>query len=97
MLMPVAPVPAGQRDISPPGFPHGAKERTVVLPVQVVDQRLDARLVEVPDVARRLARLLAGHGEVRVDRPEAVNDDLAAHRLDWVDDDGDGTRVELLE
>jgi uncharacterized protein YunC (DUF1805 family) len=35
--------------------------RTVVIPVQTVDQSLDARLVQVTNVARSLPRLLTHH------------------------------------
>ena len=67
------------------------------MPVETVDQGLYARLVQVAQVARGLARLLARHHVLRVDAPERVNDDFAADRLDGVDDDRHGARVELLE
>ena len=38
-----------------------SEARTVVVPVESVDERLDRRLVEVADVSRRLTRLLASH------------------------------------
>jgi hypothetical protein len=37
------------------------------------------------------------HERLRVDQSEGVDDDLAFDGLDWVDDDGDGARVELLK
>ena len=67
------------------------------VPVEAVDEGLDAGLVYVADVARRLARLLAGEHGVRVDEAEGVDDDFALDGLDGVDDDGDGAGVELLE
>ena len=69
----------------------------VVVPVEAVDERLDARLRDVPDVGRRLARLLPDDDAVRVDEPEGVDHDFAFDGLDRVDDDGDGAAVELLE
>ena len=69
----------------------------VVVAVQAVDQGLDRRLLQVPDVGRRLARLDAHHDLLRVDGPERVDDDLALDRLDRVDDDGDRAGVQLLE
>jgi hypothetical protein len=71
--------------------------RTVVMPVETMYQSLDGRLVQVSQVARCLSALLAGHKGVWVDRSERVNNDLASHGLDRVDDDGHGSRVELLK
>lgn len=59
--------------------------------------RLNARLLQVSDVARALSRLNTHHDLLRVDRPERINHDLALDGLDWIDDNGDGAGVELLE
>jgi hypothetical protein len=69
----------------------------VVVAVKAVDERLDRGLVEVADVGRRLAGLVAHHERLRVNEAEGVDDDLALDRLDGVDDDGDGAGRELLE
>lgn len=58
------------------------------MPVQPVDQRLYTRLVQMPQIARGLTRLLAGNHILRVDASECVNDDFTADGLDRVDDDG---------
>ena len=65
--------------------------------VEAVDQSLNGGLVEVTQVTRALAGLLAHHEKLRVDESEGVNDDLALDGLDGVNDDGDGARVKLLE
>merc|ERR1712139_506663 len=59
----------------------------VVLPVQAVDDGGEARLLEVPEVGRRLARLLANDQELRVRAAEAVDHHLPLHGLDRVNDD----------
>lgn len=69
----------------------------VVVAVEAVDEGLDRGLVEVADVGRGLAGLVAHHERLRVDEAEGVDDDLALDRLDGVDDDGDGARCQLLE
>mmetsp|Transcript_70931 Transcript_70931/g.196356 ORF Transcript_70931/g.196356 Transcript_70931/m.196356 type:complete len:393 (-) Transcript_70931:35-1213(-) len=56
----------------------------VVVAVEAVDERLDGGLVQVPDVARVLPRLLAHHDQLRVDAAEGVNDHLALDALDRV-------------
>lgn len=60
-------------------------------------QRLNTRLVQVSNIRRRLSRFLARHDRMRVDRSEGVDDDFATDGLDWVDDDGDGTGVQLFK
>jgi hypothetical protein len=69
----------------------------VVVPVQAVDEALDAGLVDVPDVGRCLAGFLAEDDAVGVDEPERVDDDFALDGLDRVDDDGDRARVEAFK
>lgn len=59
--------------------------------------RLDARLLQVSDVARALPRFDAHHDLLRADGSERVDDDFALDGLDRVNDDGDGARVQLLE
>lgn len=70
---------------------------TVILPIQVVNQRLYARLVQVSDVTRRLPRFLAGHDRRRGDGTEGVDDDFASDGLDGVDHYGYCSGVELFE
>ena len=69
----------------------------VVVPVEPVDEGLDAGLVEVPDVAGGLAGLLPEHHELGVDEAEAVDDDLALDGLDGIDDQSDGAGIQRLE
>ena len=69
----------------------------VVVPVEAVDEGLDRGFVQVPQIGRRLPRLLPQHHGLRVDEPERVDHDFAAHRLDGVDDDRDGARVERFK
>mmetsp|Transcript_31889 Transcript_31889/g.93710 ORF Transcript_31889/g.93710 Transcript_31889/m.93710 type:complete len:331 (+) Transcript_31889:2125-3117(+) len=69
----------------------------VVVPVEAVDEGLDRRLVQMADVAGRLAGLLAEHHELRIDEAEAVDDDLALDGLDGIDDEGDGAGIQGLE
>lgn len=67
------------------------------MPIQSVDQGLDAGLVDVPDVRCRLTGLLASEDCMRVNEPEGVNDDLSFDGLNGVDHDRDRTRREGLE
>lgn len=67
------------------------------MPVQAVDEGLDRGLVEVAQVGCRLARLLAVDQGLWVDEAEGVDHDLALDGLDWVNHNGDGAGVELLE
>lgn len=67
------------------------------MPVQTMYEGLYARFVQVAQVTRRLARFLAEHERLRVDKAESIDDDFAFDGLDGVDDDGDGTWCELLE
>jgi hypothetical protein len=67
------------------------------MPVQAVDQSLDAGFVEVAQVGGCLTGFLAHHEGLRSDEAEGVDDDFALDRLDGVDDDGDGAGGELLE
>ena len=60
-------------------------------------QSLNTWLVQMSNIARRLSRLLSAHDGVRIDRPECVDDDFSPDRLNRVDDDGNGTRVQLFE
>jgi hypothetical protein len=75
----------------------GQIELTVILPIQVVNQRLYARLVQMSDVTRRLPRFLAGHDRRRGDGTEGVDDDFTSDGLDGVDHYGDCSGVELFE
>lgn len=65
--------------------------------VQAVNQRLDRGLVQMAQVRRTLAWLLAEHKRLGVDQTEGVNDDLALHGLNGVNDDGDSSGCELFE
>lgn len=65
--------------------------------VEAVDEGLDGGLVEVADVGRCLAGLVAHHEGLRVDEAEGVDDNFSLYGLDGVDDDCDGARGELLE
>ncbi len=49
------------------------------------------------EVGGGLPRLLSHHQQLRVDGPEGVDDHLALHALDGVNDDCDRARVQLLE
>jgi len=65
--------------------------------VETVNKRLNRRLVQVAQVGRALAGLLAEHEGLGVDQAEGVNDDLALHGLNRIHDDGDSSRCQLLE
>jgi len=49
------------------------------------------------DVRGGLPRLLAHHRGLWVDEAEGIDDDLALHRLNRVDHDGDRARVQRLK
>lgn len=69
----------------------------VVVPVQAVDERLNRRLVDVPDVGCRLPWFLTKYDGVWVDEPECIDDDFSLDGLNWIDDDGDRPWVQLFE
>lgn len=70
---------------------------TVILSIQVVYQSLNTWLVQMPNVTRRLPRLLSTHDRMRIDGPESIDDDFSPDGLNRIDNDGDGARVQLLE
>lgn len=51
----------------------------VVVAVEAVNESLNRGLVEVTQVGRRLAGLLAHNHGLRLDKTERINDDLALH------------------
>lgn len=58
---------------------------------------LNARLAQVTDVARALPRFESHHDALRADGAESINHDLALDGLNWIDDDGHRTGVELFK
>lgn len=70
---------------------------TVVLPVEVMYQSLNTRLIQMPNITRRLPRLLPTHNRMRINRPKRINHDLSAHTLNRIHHDGHGARVELFK
>ena len=69
----------------------------VVVPIQPVDQRADRRFVQVPQIRRRLSRLLTEHDRLRINQSKRIDHHLPSHALHRVDDHGDEPRVQLLE
>ena len=69
----------------------------IIMPVQSMDESLDGRLVDVPDVRCGLARFLAHDDAVRVDEAEGVDDYFAFDGLDGVDDYCYGAGLEGFE
>eukprot|EP00978_Attheya_sp_CCMP212_P048675 scaffold559185_cov55-Attheya_sp.AAC.1 len=65
--------------------------------IESMDEGLNARLVEVTNVARRLTGFLSEHHELWINEAKAVNDDLSLDTLDGVNDEGDGPLIEGLE
>lgn len=69
----------------------------VVVAVETVDESLDRGFVQVAQVRGCLPWFLAHHDRLGLNETESINDNLALHRLDRVDDNGHGTRGELLK
>ena len=67
------------------------------MPIQPVNKRLYARFVDMSDIGRCLTRLSANDDCLRVDKAESIYDDFALHRLDRVNDDSYGTRIQGFE
>lgn len=65
----------------------------VVMPIEAMDERLNGRFVDMPDVRRRLAGFLTGEKHVWIDKTEGIDDDFALDGLDWVYDNCDRTGV----
>lgn len=62
-----------------------------------MNQGLNRRFVKVSEVASALARLLAKHEGLGVDKSEGINDNLALDGLNGIDDDSDGSSRKLFE
>lgn len=69
----------------------------VVMSVETVDECLDGRFVQVTQVGCALSRFLTQHERLGIDESEGIDHNLAFHRLDGVNDNGDGSRCELFE
>lgn len=69
----------------------------VVMPVEPVNEGLNAWLVDVANIGSGLSRLLTHYDGVRIDETECVNDDFPFDRLDGIDDYCYGTSLQRLE
>ena len=69
----------------------------MLLPVETVDESLDAWFVEMTQHWGCLSRLLTQHHHVGVDQSEGVDDDLPLDALDGVHDHGHGAVGQGLE
>lgn len=67
------------------------------MPIQAMNQTLNARLVDVSDVRCRLTWFLAENNGMGVDQAESVDDDFAFDRLDGIDDYSYRTGVQAFE
>jgi len=65
--------------------------------IEPVNERLNAWLVNVANIGCSLAWLLSHHDGVRINKTECVNDDFSFNRLDGVNDDCYGARLQRLE
>ena len=88
------PTPSKTRKI-----PSASKTNFLNFPAEKPDYctNLYAGLLQVSQIARRLARLLIGCHRRGVDGPERIDDHFSLHRLDWVHDDCDRTIGERFE
>jgi hypothetical protein len=69
----------------------------IVVSIQTVNQCLNAGLLDVANVGRRLSRLNAHHDCCRRNSSECVYHDLSFDGLDWVHHDSYSTRVHHFE
>jgi hypothetical protein len=69
----------------------------VVMPVESVNEGLNAWFVDVANIGCSLSWLLPHHDSVGIDEAKCVNDDFPFDRLDGVDDHCYGTRLQILE
>lgn len=67
------------------------------MPVQTMDQRLDGRLVDVANVRRCLSRFTASDNSRLADKSEGVDHNFTLHRLNGINDDGNGSRIQRFE
>lgn len=65
----------------------------IIVPIQPMDEGLDARFVDLSDIRRRLPGLLASKDGLWTDETESVNHNFTLHGLNGVDHYGDRTRV----
>jgi hypothetical protein len=70
---------------------------TVIVSIKTVNERLDRRLIEMPQVRCTLTGLLAKHERLWVDESESINDNFAFDRLDGVNDNRDGSWGQLFK
>jgi hypothetical protein len=55
---------------------------------------LDTRLVQMANVGRGLAGLLANHQALGINQAKRVNNDLSLYRLNGIDNDSNSTFIE---
>lgn len=67
------------------------------MPVQPMYKRLNTRFIQMANITRRLPTLLTLNKVLRIYRSESVNDDFASDGLNRVNDNCDGSIVELFE
>jgi hypothetical protein len=67
------------------------------MPVQAMNQGMNARFDQMSSVTRGLSRLLPRHSLLWVDEAEGVNHHLALDGLDRIYDNCNGTFVRLLK
>jgi len=55
------------------------------MPIESMNECLNGRLVQMPDVGRRLPRFLSQHHRLGRNEAEGVDDYFPLDALDWVD------------
>ena len=63
----------------------------------VISTYLNGRFLKMAQVGRGLSGFMAEHHRVRVDESKGVDDNLALHTLNRIDDHGDGALRQRLE
>ena len=69
----------------------------IIMPIKTVNECLNRWFVDMPDVRGRLPGFLALKYGGRVDQAERIYDHFAFDRLNRVNNNSNGTRVELFE
>lgn len=69
----------------------------VILSIEAVNESLNGRLMKMSDVGGGVPGLCAKHLKLRGNKAEGIDDNLALHRLYRINNDSNGTGIQLLK
>uniref|UniRef100_A0A7S0CMA4 Uncharacterized protein n=1 Tax=Proboscia inermis TaxID=420281 RepID=A0A7S0CMA4_9STRA len=69
----------------------------IIMTIQSVDQRLNARFVQMPDVAGGLSWFLPQHHQLRIDQSKTINHNFPLDALNRIHHQRHGPRIQRFE